>query len=82
MRSKIAVAGRVFRSFGFAGLAFRVLVRLRIQAGQAWLADRLIRRYSPYTRDPRETMKCPHCRGLLEKGGEGLVCHTCADVLI
>ena len=82
MTSKIAVAGRVFRSFGFAGLARKVLVRLRIQAGQAWLADRLIRSYSRYTRDPRETMKCPHCRGLLEKGVEGLVCQRCADVFI
>jgi hypothetical protein len=82
MTSKIAVAGRLFRSFGFAGPAWKVLVRLRIQAGQARLADRLIRRYSPYTRDPRETMKCPHCRGLLEKGVAGLLCRTCSDVFI
>lgn len=82
MMSTLAVAGRVFKSFGFAGLAYKVLVRMRIRAGQAWLKNRLIRRYSPYTRDPRETMKCPHCRGLLEKAVEGLVCHTCGDVFI
>ncbi len=82
MISKIAVAGRVFRSFGVAGIAYKVLVRMRIRVGQAWLTDRLIRRCSPYARDLRDTMKCPHCHGSLEKTAAGLGCHMCGDVFI
>ena len=55
---------------------------MRIRFGQAWLADRLIRRYSPYTCDLVETMECPHCHGCLEKTAEGLSCPMCGDVFI
>ena len=81
MMSKVAVAARVFRSFGFAGVAYKVLGRMRIPVGQAWLKDRLIHRYQ-YTDDPWKAMKCPHCGRFLEKAGEGLVCHTCQDVFV
>jgi len=82
MISKAVVAGRVFRSFGFAGLAYKVLVRLHIRVGQSWLTDRLIGRYSPYASDVGETMKCPHCLGCLKKTTTGLVCQVCWDVFI
>ena len=82
MMSKMAVARRVFRSYGFSGVAFKVLVRMRIRFGQAWLADRLMRRYSPYTCDLVETMECPHCHERLEKTAVELSCHRCGDVFI
>lgn len=80
--SKIAQAGRVSRSLGFAGLAYKVLVRMRIRVGRAWLADGLIRRCSPYACALGDTMKCPHCHGCLEKTVVGLACHVCGDVFI
>jgi len=82
MMSKLAIARRVFRSFGFAGVTYKVFQRMRILVGQDWLKDRLIHRYSPYTYELGETMKCPHCRSILEKENEGLVCHKCEDVFI
>ena len=80
--SKLAVARRVFRSYGFSGVAFKVLVRMGIRFDEAWLAHRLICRYSPYRCDIVETMECPHCHGCLKKTAEGLSCHMCGDVFI
>jgi hypothetical protein len=82
MMSKLRVAVRVFNSYGLASIAYKLLVRMRIRVGQAWLKHRLIRRHSPYTQDPAKTIKCPHCRGRLEKAVEGLLCRTCGDVFI
>jgi hypothetical protein len=82
MMSKVAIAGRVYRSFGLTGVAYKVLGKMRILVGQAWLKNRLIYRYSPYTDDLWKTMKCPHCRRCLETAPEGLVCHICEDVFI
>ena len=81
MTSKVATVAKVFRSFGFAGVAYKVLGRLGIPAGQAWLKDRLIHRYQ-LTDDPWTTMKCPHCGRSLEKAAAGLVCPTCQDVFV
>jgi hypothetical protein len=80
--SKLAVIRRKFRSYGFAGCAFKVLVRMGIRSDEAWLAERLMRRYSPYICDLVETLECPHCHGCLEKTAEGLSCHMCGDVFI
>jgi hypothetical protein len=79
---KIATARQIFKYLGVKGIYYIVLKKLRIQIGETWLTDRLVRPYNlPYI-NIRKTLKCPRCRGLLEKTAEGLICHQCQDVYV
>ena len=82
MTSKLRVAVQVFKSYGFAGIAYKVLKRTSIRPGQEWLKHTLIRRHSPYSLDPAKAIRCPHCGGRLEKAAEGMLCHECEDVFV